>query len=367
LNTNIIVGFLSFVLKSSRARRRLIQLIFDAVAIVASFVLALMFRGDDLSMLVNPWVLVAVLSATLITLVVFEKAGLYRAVLRYITGAIMRSIILGVAIGAATMLGLSILISAQIPFGLVLIHAMIVLLSVGGMRFLARAIIRKPSLRELTPVVIYGAGHAGQQLVAALSLGLKYRPVAFVDDDERMHGCTINGVLIHPASYLRTLTARLDIREVLMAMPSLTQQRRSRIVSRLEALGGEVETIPSMGDLVSGQACVADLRPVMPEDLLGRDPVPPKPELMTQNITGKVVLVIGAGGTIGSELCRMIIDQKPEALVMLDVSEYALYSITTELRDNQRTKFTRLFPVMGSVQNPGRMREIIARSIPMSI
>ena len=343
----------------SRSQKRILQRIGDATLIVACFVLAIIIRGDELLMLSDPRVWAASLSTVLVTLFVFDRLGLYKAVLRYITGAAMRIIIPGVAIGATVMLGLGMLLSAQIPVGLVVTHAMMVLLSIGGMRFWIRAIIRNPSLRDMTPVVIYGAGHAGQQLVAALNLGMEYQPVAFVDDDVRLHGSTINGIPIHPASDLRTLTVRWGIREILMAMPSVNRQRRRKIVSRLETLGVEVKTIPSMGDLVSGQARFTDLRPVTPEDLLGRDPVPPKPELMTQNITGKVVLVTGAGGTIGSELCRMIIAQKPEALVMLDVSEYALYSITTELRDNLRTKSTHIFPIMGSVQNPGRMREIM--------
>jgi len=343
----------------SRSQKRILQRIGDAGLIVMCFVLAIITRGDEILMLSDPRVWAASLPAVLVTLFVFDKLGLYKAVLRYITGTAMRIIIPGVAIGASTMLGLSMLLSAQIPVGLVLIHAMMVVLSVSGMRFWIRAIIRKPSLRNLAPVVIYGAGHAGQQLVAGLNLGMEYRPVAFVDDDTRLHGSTINGVPIHPASDLRTLTARWGIREVLMAMPSLNRQRRRQVVARLETLGVEVKTIPSMGDLVSGQARFTDLRAVTPEDLLGRDPVPPKQELMTQNITGKVVLVTGAGGTIGSELCRMIIAQKPAALVMLDVSEYALYSITTELRDSRRKESPHIFPIMGSVQNPGRIREIM--------
>lgn len=343
----------------SRPQKRFLQQIGDATLIVASFVLAIILRGDDLSMLMNPWIWLAILPTTCATLYVFGKQGLYKAVLRYITGAIMRGTISGVAIGAGVLLGMSILLSVQIPVGLVLIHAMMVLLSVSGMRFWIRTLIRKPSLRDLTPVVVYGAGHAGQQLVAALNLGMEYLAIAFVDDDVHLHGSTINGVPIYPAKDLRMLIEGHGVREILMAMPSLNRQRRREIVTRLETLGVEVKTIPSMGDLISGKARFTDLRAVTPEELLGRDPVAPKPELMTKNITGKVVMVTGAGGTIGSELCRIIIAQKPATLVMLDVSEYALYAITTELQDDPRTKSTHVVSVMGSVQNPGRMREIL--------
>lgn len=343
----------------NRSEKRQLQLIGDAGLIVACFILAVIFRGDALSILTDPWVWAAVLPMVPATLIVFDRLGLYRAVLRYITGTIMRIIIPGVVVGSGVLLALSVVLQVPVPIGLVLIHAMMVLLSISGMRFWIRAMIRKPSLRDTTPVVIYGAGHAGQQLVAALHLGMEYRPVAFVDDDVRLQGSTINGVPIHPAADLRDITARWNIREILMAMPSLNRQRRRRIVSRLETLGVEVKTIPAMGDLVSGRARFTDLRAVMPEDLLGRDPVPPKPELMQRNITGKVVMVTGAGGTIGSELCRLIIAENPAALIMLDVSEYALYTIATELRDELGTKPIRILPVMGSVQNPGRMRAIL--------
>jgi len=345
----------------SRLRKRILQRIGDATLIVVCFVLAIVFRGNELSMLSDPRVSVASLSAVLATLFVFEKQGLYKAVLRYITGAVMRIIIPGVVTGASVMLGLSLLLSAQIPIGLVLIHAMMVLLSVGAIRFWARALIRKPSLGNLTPVVIYGAGFAGRQLVAALNLGMEYRPVAFVDDDIHLHGSTMNGLPIHPAADLYKIIEDWDIREILIAIPSLNRQRRKQIVSRLEALGVQVKTMPSMEDLVCGKARVTDLRAITPEDLLGRDPVPPKPELMARNITGKVVMVTGAGGTIGAELCRLIIAQKPTTLVLLDVSEYALYTIATELRDNPRTKSIHIQAVIGSVQNSGRMRDILRR------
>lgn len=343
----------------SRPQKRILQQILDACLIVACFVLAIVFRGDDLRMLSDPWVWAATLPTLIITLYIFHKQNLYKAMVRYITGAIMRTVILGVAIGACVMVGLSVLLVAPISIGLIFIHAMMVLLSVGGVRFWIRALIRKPSLYGLTPVVIYGAGHAGQQLVAALNSGMTYRAVAFVDDAVHLHGSIASGVPIFPAKDLRMLVERWGVSEILLAMPNLNRQRLRKIVTHLEALGIEVKTIPTVGDIVSGKALFTDLRSVTPEDLLGRDPVPPKPDLMTQNITGKVVMVTGAGGTIGSELSRIILAQKPTALIMLDVSEYALYTIATELQDDERSKSTRILPVMGSVQNPGRMHEIL--------
>ncbi len=346
----------------SRSTKRSVLVSLDVALILLCWPLAMLLQGAPLALLGQPAVWAMIFLGLGLSLAVFHTRGLYRAVLRYITGAAMPTILSGAAVGAAVALLTTQVLGAPVSAGLILIHAILVVVSMGGARFGLRAFIRKPALRDANPVIVYGAGHAGQQLVAALNLGLDYRPVAFVDDDARLHGSTINGVRVHPAADLRRLTEDWQIREVLMAMPSLPRSRRRRIIARLETLGVEVKTIPAMGDLVSGDARVTDLRPVMPEDMLGRDPVPPRPELMARHIAGKVVLVTGAGGTIGSELCRQILAQQPRKLVMLDVSEYALYRISTELRDMMAdSSGPELCPVLGSVQDFARMRAVMRR------
>ncbi len=346
----------------SRAHKRLLLLGTDSLLILACLPLAVLFHSAPPATLREPTIWAAVLTGVPVSLYAFHWFGLYRVVLRYITGTTMRSVAAGAGLGAAATLVTALTLGAPLPAGLALTHAMLVLLVAGGVRFGVRTFIRKPALRDATPVIIYGAGQAGQQLVAALNLGLEYKPVAFIDDDARLHGATINGVRVHPAADMRMLATGWHIREVLMAMPSLNRSRRRRIIARLETLGVEVKTIPAMGDLVSGRARFTDLRPVTPEDMLGRDPVPPRPELMQRNITGKVVMVTGAGGTIGAELCRQIMAQGPRRLVMLDVCEYALYTITTELRDSLGNRAEpQLCPVLGSVQNPARMCAILAQ------
>ena len=344
----------------SRRAKRLVLFSADAVLILACLPLAVLLHSSSAELLVQPALWLAVIATVPLVLCTFHKRGLYRAVLRYVTGTSMPAIMTGTAVGATGFLAMGWLLGAPVPPGLALIHALLVLLATAGLRFGIRSMIRKPALRDARPVIIYGAGHAGQQLVAALYLSRDYRSVAFVDDDTRLHGTTINGVRVHAPVELRKLCEHWHIREVLMAMPSLNRQRRRRIISRLETLGVEVKTIPAMGDVVAGKARVTDLRPVMPEDMLGRDPVPPRADLMTRHITGKVVLVTGAGGTIGAELCRQIIAQQPRKLVLLDVSEYALYTIVTELRDQLGGQGEDvLSAVLGSVQNPARMQMVL--------
>lgn len=344
-----------------RARKRKIHMGVDALLILATYILALLLSGTPMSQLADPLTWAVLLPVVPVNLAVFYHFGLYRAILRYITGNAMRSVMMGVLAGAVVMMIVTLALGTPVAPSVAVIHAMTVLLAVGGIRFWGRAILLSPGLRKSAPVIIYGAGNAGQQLVAALNLSSEYVPVALVDDDARLHGTTINGVRVYPSTDLRALTQHWQVREVLMALPSLNRTRRRRIVARLETLGVEVKTIPSMGDVVAGRARLTDLRAVMPEELLGRDPVPPRKDLMQRNITGKVVLVTGAGGSIGSELCRQIIAHNPRVLIMLDVSEYALYTLATELRDTDGDAACELVPILGSVQNPGRMRAILRR------
>ncbi len=345
----------------NRARKRKIHMFVDAILILAAFAVALLLNGAPLSQLADPLSWAVVLPVVPVCLITFNHFGLYRAILRFITGNAMRSVVVGAVAGAATMLAIIEILGGPVSPAVAVIHAMTVLLAVGGIRFWGRAVLRRPGLRTSTPVIIYGAGNAGQQLVAALYLSTEYVPVALVDDDARLHGTTINGIRVYSPAELRTLIDHWQVREVLMALPSVNRMRRRRIVAKLELLGVEVKTIPSMGDVVAGRARLTDLRSVMPEELLGRDPVPPRKALMQRNIAGKAVLVTGAGGSIGSELCRQIIAQNPKVLIMLDVSEYALYSAVTELRDTLGDDAVDLVPMLGSVQNPRRIRAILRR------
>ena len=361
LRRNWLRAFAMMSERPSRARKRKIQICIDSIVILVAYAVALLLSGAPAAQLQDPLTWAVVLPVVPVSVAVFYHFGLYRAILRFITGNAMRSVVIGATAGAGTMLAVTTLLGGPVSPFVAVIHGMTVLLAVGGIRFWGRAVLRSPGLRTSAPVIIYGAGNAGQQLVAALYLSTEYTPVALVDDDVRLHGTTINGVRVYASSDLRNLTERWQVREILMAMPSLNRARRRRIVARLETLGVEVKTIPGMGDVVAGRARLTDLRAIMPEELLGRDPVPPRKSLMQRNISGKSVLVTGAGGSIGSELCEQIIAQDPAVLVLLDVSEFALYTLATDLRDRWGDAAAMIVPVLGSVQNPRRMRAILRR------
>ncbi len=242
------------------------------------------------------------------------------------------------------------------------------LLAVGASRALARYwlggmyqnIFQRMNLPK---AVIYGAGQAGRQLAQAMAHGHEMRVVAFLDDDDRLHGHVLNGLPIHSPMDLRGLVETQGVRTVLLAMPSVSRRRRNEILSQIRNAHVAVRTLPSVTDLAQGKVSISDLHELDIDDLLGREPVAPNHILLAKNITGKVVLVTGAGGSIGSELCRQILAVNPAKLLLIEQSEFALYAIHQELEeklaglDGGRPPV--LVPLLASVQDGDRMREIM--------
>ena len=217
------------------------------------------------------------------------------------------------------------------PLTALAIYWALALLYVGGSRLLARQVlVLRP--RESERVAIFGAGEAGARLASSLYAGRDFLPVAFVDDNRSLWGSVIHGVEVYSPDQLADLVKIYDIRRVLLALPSVNHRRRREILASLEPLALHVQTVPDIGDIVVGHARVEDIREVDASDLLGREPVPPDPRLFDACIRNKVVMVTGAGGSIGSELCRQIARLGPRRMVLFEMSELALYNIDRELR-----------------------------------
>ena len=210
---------------------------------------------------------------------------------------------------------------------------------------------------KMLRVAIYGAGDAGGQLAAALRLAGNHQIITFLDDSPGLWHRNINDIPIQPPQVLSEIEDQLD--QVLLAIPSLVRSERRRIVADLQRQAIPVLQIPSVDDLTSGRACIDALRPVAIEDLLGRDPVPPVPELLGPGLRGAVVCVTGAAGSIGSELCRQILQLSPRSLILLDSSEPSLYAVEQELRQQLPASVT-LLPVLGSAADMGLVRETFA-------
>lgn len=354
-------SLLSKLTRLDRRTKRAIQMLADTTLVLICFIAAMSLRLENASFLASATAWQALLPTILVTPAVFYALGLYRSVIRYITGHALKAILIGVLASSVVLFISSQLLSATVPRSVPGIYALLLFLTTAGLRFLMQSLFRNTRLGNRQPVIIYGAGEAGRQLVSALAHDCEYAPQAFVDDDPGLQRNWVEGKQVFAPDQLPQLIERMNIRCILLAIPSTSRARRREIVAKIESLGIEIRTIPGIADIVDGRATYSDLRRVTPEDLLGREPVPPRTDLMGHDITGKVVLVSGAGGSIGSELCRQIIRHDPATLVLLEVSEFALYTIANELRETLEREGRSLpvEPVLGSVQNPGRVRAIL--------
>ena len=351
------------LLRLNRGHKRMIQLIADAVIILFSFAAAMFLRLENLTFLKNPdiWITVGILLP--FSLCVFVRLGFYRAVIRYISLKAVQTIMIGVLASAVALMVVSHVLEVPIPRSVPAIYSLLALCLLGGLRMTMRRLFAGQDRIRRASVIIYGAGTSGRQLLSSLQQGPGFKAVAFVDDAVELHGSEIGGLRVHDPASVETLVRRYGVELILLAVPSATRAKRNAIVGKLELLSVRVQTIPGLADLVSGKARVNELRNVAIEDLLGRDPVAARKDLMASNISDKVVMVTGAGGSIGSELCRQIIRNNPRVLILWDLSELALYTLDMELREAIAAEGlgVRLVPLIGSVQNSGRFRTALLR------
>ena len=300
---------------------------------------------------------------TALTIALFVRLGLYRAVTRFIGTKVMSTAAIGTLVSTLIM-GISLSIAGQGGYFLVmLIYFLLMLVLIGGSRFVLCTILNHNvhSKEEMSPVIIYGAGQSGRQLMEAIRQVNEYRAVAFVDDDAAAQKTIINDLAVYSPNQLNELIARYQVEKILLAIPSATTEARRRIIQSLENYPCEVLTMPGVKELVDGKISTTSLRKISVFDLLGRDPVAPKQELMHADIKDKVVMVTGAGGSIGSELCRQIIQNAPTKLILFELSEFSLYSIDKELREYQEANGTDnpVLPLLGSVQHRNRLFNVM--------
>jgi FlaA1/EpsC-like NDP-sugar epimerase len=347
----------SYFFRLERRRKYLIQIITDVALLTISFVAAMALRLENLDFVFEPKVWTTFFIVLQPTFAVLAKLGFYRAVVRYISDRALRPLATALFLSATLLFIISRTFEVVIPRSVPLIYMILSFLTLGGVRFILRAMHRRRQYRFKKRVAIYGAGASGSQLLVTLRQGTEYAPVAFFDDSPELQGCVLGGIEIYPPSALQELIEVEEIEVVLLAIPSATRTQRKAIIDRLEPFNVRVQTIPGIADLVSGRATVDEIRDVAIEDLLGRDPVEPDQRLLDANIRGKNVLVSGAGGSIGGELCRQIIRQGPETLVLFEVSEFALYSIHQELLDilSDEGLEGKVIPLLGSVQDRSRV------------
>jgi FlaA1/EpsC-like NDP-sugar epimerase len=361
-----------------RPRKALILIGADIVFAVLALWSAFSLRWGVLFVPRNiEWTLMAI--APMLAVPIFIRLGLYRAIIRYIEMRALWTIVQAVTLYAGAFAFIYFLPFIfyesgirNLPRTVPILNWLIMILLVGSSRFFARWWLGDMYIRlsgglnfALHPkkkVLIYGAGDGGVQLASALTLGREFRPVAFIDDDPALHKHKIHGLKIYPFSALSYLIDRYDVTSVLLAMPSAKRARKSELIRLLEPYAVQVLSMPGLAEIAEGKITFDTLREVEIEDLLGRDPVTPDPGLLHATITDRAVMVTGAGGSIGSELCRQIITLKPSALILFELSEYALYAIEQELQllasRATTAEKTPIYAILGSVTDGARLGKV---------
>ena len=299
----------------------------------------------------------------LISLGVAAQRGLYQALVRYVGFELIVASAITALGGAIALAIINLWLGPyELAFRWAAVYLALALSMLAGGRYIARAfLVTRAAYEKIEPVVIYGAGEAGAQLAISLQEGGETIPVAMVDDDASLWGKRVKGLRVYPPSQIHAVTESAGANRVLLAVPRASRRRRRMILERLTEFPFRVQTMPDFQDIVTGRARVDDIRDVDVEDLLGRNAVPPDIKMLRASVTGKNVLVTGAGGSIGSELCRQILCLEPESLVLLEISEPALYCIERELRTMAPGggKVPEIVPLLGSAHHEERMREIM--------
>lgn len=355
----------TFLVNLPRATKRLIVLAFDCALAVTTTWLAFCVRFDEVIEISYPLVFASSV-ALILFIPIFVKNGLYRAIYRYsgwfATIALARSF----SIYAAIYFFIFAVVNFYgVPRSVGLIQPVLFFVCSGILRLAAKALLNKEVLPNRAQsakslALIYGAGVAGRQLASGLRQSNEIKPYAFIDDNPNYWNSTINGLNVYaPSEVGKLISSGVGISDILLAIPTASRSRQREILELLSDYEIKVRILPGLSNLANGIVKVEDVRAVEIEDVLGREPVVPNRELMGININGKVVAVTGAGGSIGSELCRQIINQEPVVLILYELNEFALYSIDREL--SQKLPKTKVVPILGSVLDHRKLVRVIRK------
>jgi len=352
-----------------RKIKQLFILFIDAFLIIFSLFIAYSLRLGEFYLPQEDEIWLWIV-APIVAIPIFIRFGLFRAVIEYVEFKALWSIAQAVSL-YTLIFGMGILIADfPMPRSVILIHWLVTVLLIGSSRMVGRFFFsqrknyfcfKQPSL--CSNVLIYGAGSSGVQLLRILAMNKEMNPVAFIDDNAALHKNTVNGLTVFSVKELEKLVGKLEIQEILLALPSASRSRVREIIAELEPLPVKLRTIPSFDELIKGKVKIEDIRDVNVDDLLGRDAVEPNNQLLCANVTNKVVMVTGAGGSIGSELCRQIVQLNPITLVLYEQSEYNLYALEKELINECSSNGVvfECIPVLGSVVDQARVEKVCKR------
>jgi FlaA1/EpsC-like NDP-sugar epimerase len=352
---------LNFLLEAPRSSKRLITLLYDTLTIPLAIYSALALRHGEPIVELNQSAIFSITITTLTTLLIFIKSGQYRAVIRYMAGKAFATLAIGISISALILAASSFITHANLPRSSIIIYWFTAFALLGSPRLFIRSIVNQLNKTSKEAVVIYGAGNQGVALLNALSNSDLYRPVAFIDDNTKKQNTVIHSLKVLAPSQLTAFINTKDASKILLALGNTPSAKRKQLIESLAEHNLEILTTPAVQDIVSGKAKIEEVKEVEIEDLLGRECVNPDNTLLHRNIKNKVVLVTGAGGSIGAELCRQIIQQEPCKLILVELNEFSLYSIEQELNSycqNHAQCNTQVISILGSVQKQNRLETI---------
>ena len=343
-------------LNLSRVNKRLVSVFADVVVLFFALWAAFSLRLEQQFWVPDQGQLIVSALTVVFTIAVFIKLGLYRAVVRYLSDRAFITVISGVVISAVTLILLGYWLEVLVPRSVPIIYGALAFIFVSGTRMTVRMLVNRPRHRNKDFVAIVGAGETGLQLANALDQGTEYHPSAFISLVKANHRALINGIPVYDISHIDRAVKKHRIKRLLLALDANSGIDRKRLLRKLEHLSIPVQTVPTMSELVAGQARINDIRDLEIEDLLGRDPVQPDNAQVAASLYGKAVMVTGAGGSIGSELCRQIIQHRPSRLVLFEQSEFSLYAIERELQALNRIEGlgVEVHPLLGSVTHRRR-------------
>ena len=355
---------INWFLALSRVNKRLLMIFTDVLLIILVLLSSFSLRLGEWYW-PNYEIAYLIFIGPIVAIPIFIKFGLYRAIVRYIGFRALWVIVQAVTL-FALFWGVIVLLSGiqGIPRSVIIINWVTGTLLIGGSRAIGRWWFSTKSKSDYLKsnnyknVLVYGAGSAGVQLATALNYSNELNPVAFIDDDSSLLGHQIMGLKIYPSRSLEKVIESMKIQEILLAMPSLTRTRQNEIINYLDSYSLKVRTVPGISELAQGNLKIDDLLAVKIDDLLGRDMIPPNKNYLRLNITNKIVMVTGAGGSIGSELCRQIIKLEPKQIILFDHSEFFLYSVDQDLNEKIGESEIIVTPILGSVLDKVKIEEV---------
>ena len=355
-------GF-SYLFGLSRSEKQGVSLAYDLAFTSFALLLASYVRLESFSLfLIPPGIYVAGFSVA-VAVISLQLFGVYRTVIRFSGVRIGQQIALAAVASTIALISASFLMSSFLPRTVPFIYLIILWCGLALPRYVLRSLYFRIGSAGRTQVAIYGAGSAGRQVLSALNHEGDHSPSLFIDDDKSLDGARIQNLKVHAPSNLSKLIEKYNLKKIILALPSITRERRLEILDMLEPLSVEVLTIPSLSEIMTGNAQIDDIHQIELEDLLGRSSVAPNEALLAQNISGKTIMVSGAGGSIGSELCRQIIQLNPKCLVLFEQNEFALYKTEQEFQKliHSQGLQIEIIPLLGSVQHYKRLVTVLTK------